>query len=610
MGSKSGRNLATRLGITVEAVPAIAAFRSTEPWGTYTLLGGGEGLSTKMLRRKLKKALKGLSKSHSGLYLKAGPKQADKPARVEVEVDATGSGHAEVSADPAERSLWGNLRPGQAKGYKLAADFRTAGSAVWGRAREALLRLESATLLHANPDVFIVDNFISDEEADGLVEYYERRLDEQDRQPQWCFSDHYELPTKFAHLGPTKNQDSNDCITDQAAGREIATTHPCNPQKQNHCPPAKQGRPFNRTISRSVMTMTGESELADTVWRRVDGPAGLHRGHAYHTQLLDYLPDEDYREHTDCSGMENDRAVTVLVYLNTMAEGTGGGTRFPRLEGRDGDGGLLVQAVKGRALFWGGLLPDGRCDKRTTHEGMVVHPVPVGDASKDAEPQRTPQKFVLQRWYHATIMPTPSIGDDIFLCDLGDNCRHYMYSPALRAASALTEKGRRAKEKGNLAKAEKLFVKAVKKHKYHAYAAAWLGELQMKRQQDKGRALENYRNALVSCPYFGDTNFLAGQLLVELADYEMKRQQQSGGAAAAGGADGEAKQLLAEALGCFERLLEVNNNDADGWYYVGECQRRLRNKQAALFAYNEAIKRNPQDTDSRQWVARLGGGGS
>ena len=55
------------------------------------------------------------------------------------------------------------------------------------------------------------------------------------------------------------------------------------------------------------------------------------------------------------------------------------------------------------------------------------YPVPVGDASKDAEPQRTPQKFVLQRWYHATIMPTPSIGDDIFLCDLGDNCRHYMY---------------------------------------------------------------------------------------------------------------------------------------------------------------------------------------
>jgi hypothetical protein len=57
---------------------------------------------------------------------------------------------------------------------------------------------------------------------------------------------------------------------------------------------------FYRCSSRSVMTMTGENGLTDRVWERVGGPGGLHKGHAYHTQLLDYLPGEDYRQHTDC----------------------------------------------------------------------------------------------------------------------------------------------------------------------------------------------------------------------------------------------------------------------------------------------------------------------
>jgi hypothetical protein len=42
-----------------------------------------------------------------------------------------------------------------------------------------------------------------------------------------------------------------------------------------------------------------------------------------------------------------------------------------------------------------------------------------------------------------------------------------MYSPELRAANALTEKGRKAKETGDMAKAEKAFTKAVKKMPYH-----------------------------------------------------------------------------------------------------------------------------------------------
>jgi hypothetical protein len=382
VGTASGRELGIRLGFSMAHLPAVAAFTQSADPEVYTIMGDGEDMTTKYLRRKLKKTLKSLEKASSGVYLKAGKasgnratgakkkkaKKANKDAEKEakraakkarkaarkvaklqveaVEVDATGStkvigGHENF--DP----LWAHLKPGTAKGSELAKGFRSAGSAVWARTREALLKLESATLLHADPDVFIVDDLITGGEADGLKVYYKRRTEEQDRKPQWCFSDHYQMRTTYSHLSSEKNVDGNDCIRDQQEGRRIATSHPCNQFKSEHCLPSMRGLPFNRTVSRSVMTMTGENEYVDRLFERVNGPAGLHKGHAYHAQLLDYQPGEDYRQHTDCSGMENDRAVTLLVYLNSMAEGAGGHTRFPLLGGA---GGLKVGSVSTHIL--------------------------------------------------------------------------------------------------------------------------------------------------------------------------------------------------------------------------------------------------------------------
>jgi tetratricopeptide (TPR) repeat protein len=140
---------------------------------------------------------------------------------------------------------------------------------------------------------------------------------------------------------------------------------------------------------------------------------------------------------------------------------------------------------------------------------MMVHAAREGGSADEGAGGY--QKYVLQRWYHAEIMPTPAMGDDLFLCDLGDNCRHYMYSPELRKSNGLCEQGRKLKEQGEMGRAEEAFRKAVAVLPYHAYAAAWLAEILMKRG-DKASAYQHFRNAITSCPYFGDALFLAGQV--------------------------------------------------------------------------------------------------
>ena len=61
------------------------------------------------------------------------------------------------------------------------------------------------------------------------------------------------------------------------------------------------------------------------------------------------------------------RILTVFLYLNTVADDGGGGTRFPTLD-------LTVQPVVGTALIWPSTLdeqPDAK-DSRTNHQAMPV----------------------------------------------------------------------------------------------------------------------------------------------------------------------------------------------------------------------------------------------
>ena len=90
-------------------------------------------------------------------------------------------------------------------------------------------------------------------------------------------------------------------------------------------------------------------------------------------QMLRYEEGEYYRSHHDyiehqIDRQEGVRIMTVYLYLNDLDEGDGGGTQFTNL------GGLTVQPKRGRALLWPSVLDEDPHvkDKRTMHQALPV----------------------------------------------------------------------------------------------------------------------------------------------------------------------------------------------------------------------------------------------
>jgi prolyl 4-hydroxylase len=99
-----------------------------------------------------------------------------------------------------------------------------------------------------------------------------------------------------------------------------------------------------------------------------------------------YAPGQEFKPHTDtfeptgadfylhCAARGN-RSWTAMVYLNQPEEG--GATRFKAI-------GKIVQPETGKLLAWNNLLPDGRPNPATLHQGMKV---------------RKGTKYILTKWY-------------------------------------------------------------------------------------------------------------------------------------------------------------------------------------------------------------------
>ena len=97
-------------------------------------------------------------------------------------------------------------------------------------------------------------------------------------------------------------------------------------------------------------------------------------------------PGQEFKPHTDtfepmgadyfqhCAERGN-RSWTAMVYLNEP--GDGGATRFKAI-------GKIVQPETGKLLTWNNLLPDGRPNQATLHQGMKV---------------RKGTKYILTKWF-------------------------------------------------------------------------------------------------------------------------------------------------------------------------------------------------------------------
>jgi len=99
-----------------------------------------------------------------------------------------------------------------------------------------------------------------------------------------------------------------------------------------------------------------------------------------------YAPGQEFKPHTDTfepggydflvhTADRGQRTWTAMIYLNEPEDG--GATRFKKI-------GKTVQPEAGKLLAWNNLLPDGRPNPATLHQGMKV---------------RRGAKYVLTKWF-------------------------------------------------------------------------------------------------------------------------------------------------------------------------------------------------------------------
>lgn len=127
------------------------------------------------------------------------------------------------------------------------------------------------------------------------------------------------------------------------------------------------GRPIPHPIRRSDGAVIGpmrEDMVIGALNRRIAALTGTRLAAGEPLTVLRYGPSQEYRPHLDILPNEaNQRALTVLIYLNHGFEG--GGTRFE-------NSGLEFFGRTGDAIVFRNTLPDGTPDPRSRHAGLPV----------------------------------------------------------------------------------------------------------------------------------------------------------------------------------------------------------------------------------------------
>lgn len=113
-----------------------------------------------------------------------------------------------------------------------------------------------------------------------------------------------------------------------------------------------------------------DDTLAQRVMKRIDEVTNIPHNNSERLQLLRYKVGQSYGTHHDYITIEADRQagpriLTVFLYLNDVRRG--GGTNFPELD-------ITVMPKKGRALIWPSVLDEDphQKDIRTEHQALPV----------------------------------------------------------------------------------------------------------------------------------------------------------------------------------------------------------------------------------------------
>lgn len=136
----------------------------------------------------------------------------------------------------------------------------------------------------------------------------------------------------------------------------------------------------------------GDDAFVAGITARLAAYAGLDVTHAEPLQGQRYAVGQEFKSHTDTFDPDGadyarfctsagQRTWTLMVYLNVPQ--AGGATRFKQL-------GKLVQPETGKLLAWNNLLPDGRPNHATLHQGMPV---------------RAGVKYIITSWFRQRPWP-------------------------------------------------------------------------------------------------------------------------------------------------------------------------------------------------------------
>jgi prolyl 4-hydroxylase len=186
------------------------------------------------------------------------------------------------------------------------------------------LQVETISL---SPRAFIVENFLSDFEADAIVAAARPHIEQ-------------------SYVGQS---DSGGVITS-----------------------------VTRTSSNTWLTRSS-SPLVDSIYRRIGDISGIEEAalwedqNAESMQVVHYAQGQTYNAHFDWGvrGYPESRFLTVLLYLSDQLHSEAGGeTAFPK-GGADGRG-MMITPKKGNAVMFYSLLPDGNADDMSLHAALPV----------------------------------------------------------------------------------------------------------------------------------------------------------------------------------------------------------------------------------------------
>jgi prolyl 4-hydroxylase len=119
-----------------------------------------------------------------------------------------------------------------------------------------------------------------------------------------------------------------------------------------------------RTSDAAGFPLALENPAIHAINRRLAAVSKTPVSHGEPLQVLRYRPGQQYRAHSDAlPGVDNQRVVTVLVYLNDGY--SGGETHFLANK-------LSFKGGLGDALLFRNVKPDGRADEQSAHAGLPV----------------------------------------------------------------------------------------------------------------------------------------------------------------------------------------------------------------------------------------------